>query len=519
MFLFTVALFCVTINVIFHQGEQMKKLFSCILILIILLGCLVACQMPEHHDDEIMYMTYYYRNEYNSSTMTGIDWKEHDLGILVDLANDLVFTETKPQFFKTKVQYCVRHYNNANDKNNSFFENGNEEYKALNGDFTNDYADVVYTLDMTYGHVKQEYTTAQGTVTQYATLTDTQLTSVKQAFATITDAIEPKEGRFSLSAFELWIEEINVDDIAMVKFITDTSTINDFRYIYSTTDRAMLQAMFVRCQQMEMFTVDVTQTQVTGGSATTVEFVLTDGTVKSFDYYSNQYYTDGTRYFKFQSDFDEHELDLTYGFTPATTTTAQVYAVGDTTAICEVSINDIEFVRVTDITVVDGLTPTHYIKTEFGDLCFISNEYFYIDGDFFVEGDTEVYYKLVGKNFNQLVGFMLKFDLETCITDLENNGFVLEINSNNLSMSITINGEKLKIVGQRMLELSADGSKYVLIYIMESPEAAQQFVAYTLENRKENPTPTEVKITYDGRYVICCNYEPAMEIIGLKFEN
>lgn len=381
----------------------MKKLFSCLLILIILLSCLVACQMPEHHDDEIMYMTYYYRNEYNSPAMTGIDWKEHDLGILVDLANDLVFTETKPQFFKTKVQYCVRHYNNANDKTNSFFENGNEEYKALNGDFTNDYADVMYTLDMTYGHVKQEYTTAQSTVTQYGTLTDAQLTSVKQAFATITDAIEPKEGMFSLSAFELWIEEINVDDIAMVKFTTDTSTINDFRHIYSSTFKGHVLSMFVTCQQMEMFTVDVTQSQVTGGSATTVEFILTDGTVKTFDYYSNQYYTDGTRYFKFKTSFYQHELDLTYGFTPATTTIAKVYCVGDTNSICSIDTNDIEFIRVTDESVVQGLEPTHYIQTEFGNLFFLLDEYFYIDGDFFVEGDAEVYYKLVGKTLSQLI--------------------------------------------------------------------------------------------------------------------
>lgn len=381
----------------------MKKLFSCLLILIVLLSCLVACQMPEHYDDEIMYMTYYYRNEYNSPSMTGIDWKEHDLDILVDLANDLVFTETKPQFFKTKVQYCVRHYNNVNDKTNSFFKNGNEEYKALNGDFTNDYADVMYTLDMTYGHVKQEYTTAQSTVTQYATLTDAQLTSVKQAFATITDAIEPKEGMFSLSAFELWIEEINVDDIAMVKFTTDTSTINDFRHIYSSTFNGHILSMFVTCQQMEMFTVDVTQSQVTGGSATTVEFILTDGTVKTFDYYSNQYYTDGTRYFKFKSSFYQQELDLTYGFTPATTTTAKVYCVGDTNSICSIDTNDIEFIRVTDESVVQGLEPTHYIQTEFGNLFFLSDEYFYIDGDFFVEGDAEVYYKLVGKTLSQLI--------------------------------------------------------------------------------------------------------------------
>ena len=112
-----------------------------------------------------------------------------------------------------------------------------------------------------------------------------------------------------------------------------------------------------------------------------------------------------------------------------------------------------------------------------------------------------------------------EFDLETCIADLEDNSFVLTINSNNLSMSITIDGERLPIVGQRMLKLSSDRSKYVLINIMESPEAAKKVVDDTLAKRKENPVPTDVKIAYGGNSVIYCNYEPAMEIIGLKFEN
>ena len=119
-----------------------------------------------------------------------------------------------------------------------------------------------------------------------------------------------------------------------------------------------------------------------------------------------------------------------------------------------------------------------------------------------------------------LVGCMpSEFDLETCIADLEANGFVLEINSDKSSMSFTINDEQLKVVGQRMLRMSSDRSRYVLIYIMESPEAAKKVVEDTLAKRKENPVPTDVKIAYGGNSVIYCNYEPAMEIIGLKFEN
>ena len=119
-----------------------------------------------------------------------------------------------------------------------------------------------------------------------------------------------------------------------------------------------------------------------------------------------------------------------------------------------------------------------------------------------------------------LVGCMpSEFDLETCIADLEANGFVLEINSDKSSMSFTINDEQLKVVGQRMLRMSSDRSRYVLIYIMESPEAAKKVVEDILAKRKENPAPTIVKITCGANCVIYCNYEPAMEIIGLKFEN
>ena len=102
---------------------------------------------------------------------------------------------------------------------------------------------------------------------------------------------------------------------------------------------------------------------------------------------------------------------------------------------------------------------------------------------------------------------------------MEANGFVLKIENDNSSSSYTYDDERFRVVGQRSLNLSSDRSKYVLINIMESPEAAEQVVLRTLAYRKENPIPTNVKIAYGGNCVIYCNYEPAMELIGLKFEN
>lgn len=137
--------------------------------------------------DHVLYCQYYYINEYGSNTHTQISLESIDTSILIEIANSLTYTENKPESFSTKIMYCVRHYDTETDP---FFIMGNEQYLDLSAKFTNERADVTYSIDYVNSQIKRVYTTTEKEVTSYAELSPEQLNAIKDAFKPVSDALD-----------------------------------------------------------------------------------------------------------------------------------------------------------------------------------------------------------------------------------------------------------------------------------------------------------------------------------------
>ena len=261
-------------------------------------------------EDKLVYCWYDYKDEYNSQKSISISLDEVDITILVDICNNLKFTKEKPEHFKTKLRYCIRHYDTQND---AFFVNGDEKYLTLTEEFTNEYADVLYTLDFTYSQVKQVYTTPTGEVTKYAKLSPEQLESIKAALKIVSDYFEPKEGTFSLMDFEIFIDELSIEDISMVRIIEENINDSAETKIYKTEEYLVIQSVLANCESMKMETVSADIVKLEDSCKVTIEFTLKDGTLKEFVYYDcfdGDIYTDGERYFKLRNSFSSFKSEM-----------------------------------------------------------------------------------------------------------------------------------------------------------------------------------------------------------------
>jgi len=139
--------------------------------------------------DYILYCQYYYTNEYGSHTHTQISLDGIDVSVLVDISNALSYIDGDPGSSPTKIKYCIRHYDTDIDP---FFVTGDEQYLDLSENFTNERADVTYSIDYVNSQIIRAYTTPQGMVEGYAKLSIEQLTAIKEAFRRVADALEPK---------------------------------------------------------------------------------------------------------------------------------------------------------------------------------------------------------------------------------------------------------------------------------------------------------------------------------------
>lgn len=290
-------------------------------------GCDIEFEMEKHQNDDgdifcdlcgyevglkvdkLIYCWYDYKDEYNSQKSASINFYAVNLNILVDICNELTFTTDEPKYFKTKLRYCIKHYDTETDM---FFVDGSEEYLTLTQEYSKEYADVLYTLDFTYSQVKQTYTTPSGEVVKYAKLSFEQLESIKTAFKVVVDYFEPEEGTFSLSDFEVLIDEISIDDISVVRIIEEDLK-NNKKDIYKTEEVLVIQDVLVNCETMTMITVSSDTVQLEDSVKVIVEFILKDGTVRKFTYYdcySGDIYTDGERYFELRDSFESEKKEM-----------------------------------------------------------------------------------------------------------------------------------------------------------------------------------------------------------------
>ena len=196
-----------------------------------------------------------------------------------------------------------------------------------------------------------------------------------------------------------WLNEITAEDIAEVKIINQYVGVAPGRLkkILSSTDKSVIERIFRDVFLSEVISISPDQAMVAGGSAVTVRFVLNDGVEKQI-YINNGHFwdNDGNSFtLLYIPKFEETDnTTKSYGF--ITYTDRGIVYDGEVT-VCEISVNELEFVEVVDDIELDGRDIYYCVDTQFGILNFVSEEYFYI------ERDEKIFYQLVGKNLDELI--------------------------------------------------------------------------------------------------------------------
>ena len=217
----------------------------------------------------------------------------------------------------------------------------------------------------------------------------------------------------SLTEFASWLTELNAENVVEIKTTFEYIGVAPGRLkdISKTTDKIVIADVLKEYVNIEMREFAREDTYIEGGSAFTIEFTLTDGTIKEL-YFNNSFYAYGLYedeisalcYFKLNSiptlkNYDnvaKSKEFITY------IGTGTVYDK-DNNAVCEIPIDKLEFVESDGC--VDAVVTGYYytVETEFGTLYFdYSNDLFYLQFDDGKDNYRE-YYRLVGKNLDELI--------------------------------------------------------------------------------------------------------------------
>ena len=203
-----------------------------------------------------------------------------------------------------------------------------------------------------------------------------------------------------------WLNEITAEDIAEIKIIGEAVGVapGNLKNISSSTDEAVIARIFEEYYQLDTRPISKMEGQIDGGGGVTVKFILKDGTVKELYINNGNYREPDDNYFELLSTpkfKDTDNATKAYGFITYLGT-GTVYDK-DNNPVCEIPINELEFVESDGC--VDAVVTGYYytVETEFGTLYFdYSNDLFYLQ---FEEGEGNYieFYQLVGKNLDELI--------------------------------------------------------------------------------------------------------------------
>ncbi len=211
--------------------------------------------------------------------------------------------------------------------------------------------------------------------------------------------------RALLQEYAGWLSELNAEDVVEIKTTFEYVGVapGGYKDISRTTDKSVIEDMIYKYASISMESVTREETYVDGGSAFAIELMLTDGTVKKFNF-NNGFYT-------YQADGDEiyFELDSVptlAGYDDVATSysfvtyndVGKVYAGG--ALLCEIPLSELEFVALPDVDFGVASWEMYYIETEFGSLSFFSDTVFYI---YYASYGVTDYYQLVGKTIEDLI--------------------------------------------------------------------------------------------------------------------
>ena len=213
-----------------------------------------------------------------------------------------------------------------------------------------------------------------------------------------------------LYEYASWLLETGAEDVAEIKTVFEYVGVapGSLKEIQSTADKDVIADVMKLYAYTSMTAIPKEATYIDGGSAFTVEFILTDGSVKALNFNNRNYvYTpDGgdassIKYFRLDSvptlQSKEYNNVKFYSAFIAYVGAGEIYVDGALT--CRVPMDAFEFVRLEKPEGNEAL-PRCVVKTEFGDLVFLTDTVFRIDPS---DGEDSSKYKLINTTINELI--------------------------------------------------------------------------------------------------------------------
>ena len=229
--------------------------------------------------------------------------------------------------------------------------------------------------------------------------------SFYELFETMSEIPTPTNHFLRNQAGCEWLNEITDEDIAEIKIISGAVGVapGNLNNVSSSTDETVIARIFEEYYWLDTAPISKMEGQIDGGSSVTVRFILKDGTTKYLLINNGNYLDSNGNYFVllFTPQFNGNDnATKAYGF--ITYIGRGTVYDKDNNVVCEIPIDELEFVE-SDGCVDSMVTDYFYkIETEFGILYFdYSNDLFYLR--FHSENNYIEYYRLVGKNLDEMI--------------------------------------------------------------------------------------------------------------------
>ena len=216
---------------------------------------------------------------------------------------------------------------------------------------------------------------------------------------------------YYLRYYATCLEMIDANDLAAIKFTNEYVGVapGTLKESAVTTDETVIARVLDELQQLTVTPISRENGEIAGGSATTITLYLKDGSkeeiyINNGNYYTGDYGNYKGEYYKLDylpSLRESDNASKSYGF--ITYIGTGVVYDKDNNPVCEIPIDELEFVESDGC--VDAVVTGYYytVETEFGILYFdYSNDLFYLR---FSEGEDDYreYYRIVGKNLDEMI--------------------------------------------------------------------------------------------------------------------
>ncbi|MBQ7408477.1 MAG: hypothetical protein IJW13_04310 [Clostridia bacterium] len=205
-----------------------------------------------------------------------------------------------------------------------------------------------------------------------------------------------------------WLNWVEVEDILEVKTTTEYVGVapGNLKNCFSTTDKKIIADIFEKYYWLDSYPIKSEEGEIDGGSAFTVKFVAAGG--REFElYFNNGNYRDSNgSYFKllYIPSLANEANTVAYHEFVSYAGKAEVCNYGDSSFVCEIPVEKVQFVKITENIGLPDVEPAYVVKTEFGNLIFVTYTVFY------VQGSENNYYQLVNCDLNEIIKNVLAPD-------------------------------------------------------------------------------------------------------------